>query len=88
MNERLAKIYSFTTGHCYEKVKLETKEMRKAIKEELGLSPVEENVIVLYDGEKDDKTHEFWKVLKIHLFKTYRVLYQMDLFLIKFRTKE
>ena len=48
-------------GHCYEKVKLETKEMQDAIKKELGLSPVEENVIVLYDGEKDDKTHEFWK---------------------------
>ncbi|XP_072758788.1 large ribosomal subunit protein bL32m [Anoplolepis gracilipes] len=48
-------------GHCYEKVKVETEEMKAAIKKELGLQPVEEDVIVLYDGEKDDKTHEFWK---------------------------
>lgn len=61
------KIYSFAIGHCYEKVKIETKEIRDAIIKELGLSPVEENVIVLYDGEKDDKSHEFWKVWKIYL---------------------
>ncbi|EFN76574.1 39S ribosomal protein L32, mitochondrial [Harpegnathos saltator] len=52
-------------GHCYEKVKLETKEMQDAIQKELGLSPVEENVIVLYDGEKDQKTDEFWKNQKV-----------------------
>lgn len=67
MKEKLTKIYSFAIGHCYEKVKIETKEIRDAIKKKLGLSPVEKNVIVLYDGEKDDKTHEFWKVLKIYL---------------------
>lgn len=39
--------------------------MQNAIQKELGLSPVEENVIVLYDGEKDQKTDEFWKVLKL-----------------------
>lgn len=48
-------------GHCYEKVKLETKEMQDAIQKELKLSPVEENVIVLYDGEKDAQTDKFWK---------------------------
>ncbi|KAL0104801.1 hypothetical protein PUN28_016442 [Cardiocondyla obscurior] len=52
-------------GHCYEKVKLETKEMQDAIQKELGLSPVEENVIVLYDGEKDSKTDNFWKKQRI-----------------------
>ncbi|XP_032666761.1 39S ribosomal protein L32, mitochondrial [Odontomachus brunneus] len=52
-------------GHCYEKVKLETKEMQDAIQKELKLSPVEENVIVLYDGEKDQKTDEFWKNQRI-----------------------
>lgn len=41
--------------------------MKDAIKKELGLSPVEKNVIVLYDGEKDDKNNDFWKVLKISL---------------------
>lgn len=49
-------------------MKLETKEIQEAIKKELGLQPVEENVIVLYDGEKDDKTYQFWKVLKIYLY--------------------
>ncbi|KAL6260089.1 39S ribosomal protein L32, mitochondrial [Pogonomyrmex barbatus] len=48
-------------GHCYERVKLETKKIQAAIQEELGLSPVEENVIILYDGEKDSKSDEFWK---------------------------
>ncbi|XP_011694038.1 PREDICTED: 39S ribosomal protein L32, mitochondrial [Wasmannia auropunctata] len=52
-------------GHCYEKVKLETKEMQDAIQKELGLSPVEENVIVLYDGERESKTDEFWKNQRI-----------------------
>ncbi|XP_018365923.1 PREDICTED: 39S ribosomal protein L32, mitochondrial [Trachymyrmex cornetzi] len=52
-------------GHCYEKVKLETKEMQDAIQKKLGLSPVEQNVIVLYDGEKDSKTHDFWKNQRI-----------------------
>lgn len=68
MNEEVSKTYSFAIGHCYEKVKLETKEIQEAIKKELGLSSVEKNVIILYDGEKDDKTHEFWKVLKIYLY--------------------
>ncbi|KYM97780.1 PREDICTED: 39S ribosomal protein L32, mitochondrial [Cyphomyrmex costatus] len=52
-------------GHCYEKVKLETKEMQDAIQKELGLNPVEQNVIVLYDGEKDSKTDKFWKNQRI-----------------------
>ncbi|GAB1866640.1 Large ribosomal subunit protein bL32m [Camponotus japonicus] len=52
-------------GHCYEKVKLETKEIQEAIQKELGLQPVEENVIVLYDGEKDDKTYQFWKSQRV-----------------------
>lgn len=40
--------------------------MQDAIQQELGLSPVEENVIVLYNGEKESKPDEFWKVLKIY----------------------
>lgn len=61
-------IYTFFyIGHCYEKVKIETKEMQQAIQKELGLSPVEKDVIVLYDGERDEKTDEFWKVLQIYL---------------------
>jgi len=60
-------ISNYHIGHCYEKVKLETKEMQDAIQKELGLSAVEENVIVLYDGEKESKTDDFWKVLKVYL---------------------
>ncbi|XP_077274109.1 mitochondrial ribosomal protein L32 [Temnothorax americanus] len=52
-------------GHCYEKVKLETKEMQDAIQKELGLRPVEQNVIVLYDGERESKTDDFWKNQRI-----------------------
>lgn len=57
-------------GNCYEKVKLETKEMQEAIQKELGLSPVEENVIVLYSGEKESRTDDFWKVLKVYALST------------------
>lgn len=31
----------------------ETKEMQKKIEEKLGLNPVEKEVVVLYDGERD-----------------------------------
>ncbi|KAL2735371.1 hypothetical protein V1478_003011 [Vespula squamosa] len=51
-------------GYCYEKVKIETQEMQDAIQEKLGLSPVEEDVIVIYEGE-NDKTEEFWKNQKV-----------------------
>lgn len=37
--------------------------MQKAIQNELGLSPVEKDVIVLYDGERDAQTNDFWKVI-------------------------
>lgn len=31
----------------------------------LGLSPVESEVVILYDGEKVDKSEEFWKGKRI-----------------------
>lgn len=40
--------------------------MQDAIQKELGLSPVEENVIVLYSGEKESRMDDFWKVLKVY----------------------
>ncbi|XP_076629959.1 mitochondrial ribosomal protein L32 [Colletes latitarsis] len=52
-------------GHCYEIVKQETLEMQTAIQQELGLSPVEQDVIVLYEGEKDKATKDFWKNQRI-----------------------
>ncbi|CAD7077551.1 unnamed protein product [Hermetia illucens] len=41
--------------HCYEKVKKETEEIQTKIQEELKLDPVEKDVVILYDGEKDDR---------------------------------
>lgn len=38
--------------------------MQDAIQQELELSPIEEDVIVIYEGEKDGKTDDFWKVLQ------------------------
>ncbi|XP_011875994.1 PREDICTED: 39S ribosomal protein L32, mitochondrial [Vollenhovia emeryi] len=52
-------------GHCYEKVKLETQEMQDAIQEGLGLNPVEKDVIVLYEGERNSETEKFWKNQRI-----------------------
>lgn len=42
----------FISAHCYNKVKAETTQMQEKIESELGLNPVEEEVVVLYDGEK------------------------------------
>lgn len=49
-------------GYCYEIVKKETKEIQKAIQDSLGLQPIEQDVIVLYEGEKEQLQDNFWKV--------------------------
>ncbi|XP_015522607.1 large ribosomal subunit protein bL32m [Neodiprion pinetum] len=51
--------------HCYDKVMGETKEMQTAIVNDLGLNPVEKDVIVLYDGEKSEEMVDYWKNKKI-----------------------
>lgn len=45
---------------CYKKVLDETKAMQEKIQEELKLEPVEKEVVVLYEGEKDEKPTEFF----------------------------
>ncbi|KAI4460031.1 39s ribosomal protein l32 mitochondrial [Holotrichia oblita] len=50
---------------CYKRVIDETKAMQDKIQEELKLSPVENEVVVLYDGEKDEKPSEFWEGKRI-----------------------
>lgn len=50
---RLGYLFQFVSGTCYERVKEETRAMQKIITEKLGLNPVDKEVIVLYDGEKD-----------------------------------
>lgn len=39
--------------------------MQDAIQNELGLSPVEKEVIVLYDGEKQQHPEEYWEGKRI-----------------------
>ncbi|OAD53903.1 39S ribosomal protein L32, mitochondrial [Eufriesea mexicana] len=52
-------------GYCYEIVKKETKEMQEAIQDSLKLDPVEQNVIVLYQGEREKLKDNFWKNQRI-----------------------
>lgn len=58
----LANLSVIVTATCYKKVMTETKEMQDAIVNDLGLNPVEKDVVVLYDGEKNDEMAEYWKV--------------------------
>ncbi|CAK9795838.1 39S ribosomal protein L32, mitochondrial [Anthophora plagiata] len=52
-------------GYCYEIVKKETQEMQEVIQSSLGLDPVEKDVIVLYEGEKEHLREDFWKNQRI-----------------------
>lgn len=52
-------------AHCYDKVRKETESIKDKIMEKLQLSPVESEVVVLYDGEKVDQSEEFWKGKRI-----------------------
>uniref|UniRef100_A0A6V7HR38 39S ribosomal protein L32, mitochondrial n=1 Tax=Bracon brevicornis TaxID=1563983 RepID=A0A6V7HR38_9HYME len=51
--------------HCYGRVKAETKEMQDAIEKNLGIEPVEKDVVVLYEGEKELKGADYWKGQRI-----------------------
>ncbi|XP_048512587.1 39S ribosomal protein L32, mitochondrial isoform X2 [Athalia rosae] len=51
--------------YCYTKVKLETQEMQDAIQASLDLSPVDKDVVVVYDGENSEKMKEYWKNKRI-----------------------
>nr|ABM55611.1 mitochondrial ribosomal protein L32-like protein [Maconellicoccus hirsutus] len=51
--------------NCYAKVKKETEEMQEAILKDLGLSPVEQDVVVLYEGEKETTPSEYWEGKRI-----------------------
>lgn len=52
-------------AHCYDKVRKETTLIKDKISNELKLDPVESEVVVLYDGEKVEKSEEFWKGKRI-----------------------
>ncbi|KAL0882478.1 hypothetical protein ABMA27_000947 [Loxostege sticticalis] len=53
-------------GNCYKKIESETKEIKAKIVEKLGSSPIDKEVIVLYEGENvPDQPQEFWKGKRI-----------------------
>nr|XP_018914969.1 PREDICTED: 39S ribosomal protein L32, mitochondrial [Bemisia tabaci] len=52
-------------GNCYAKVKKETESIKEKIEAELGLEPVEQEVIVLYKGEKEQQPSEYWQGKRI-----------------------
>lgn len=55
---------SFTIcGHCYAKVRDETKEMQEIAAKENKLSPVKAAVVFMYEGESNSS--DFWKGQKV-----------------------
>ncbi|KAL1375641.1 hypothetical protein pipiens_017384 [Culex pipiens pipiens] len=50
---------------CYGKVKAETEQMQEKIQAQLGLAPVDREVVVLYDRERDEQPAEFWQGKRI-----------------------
>ncbi|XP_055698434.1 39S ribosomal protein L32, mitochondrial [Phlebotomus papatasi] len=51
--------------HCYSRVKAETEAMQEEIQKELGLQPIDKDVIVLYEGEKLQGAPETWQGKRI-----------------------
>ncbi|XP_052749223.1 39S ribosomal protein L32, mitochondrial isoform X2 [Galleria mellonella] len=53
-------------GNCYKKVEMETNEIKEKIQEKLAKTPIDKDVIVLYEGENlPDQPNEFWKGKRI-----------------------
>jgi len=52
----------YVSANCYKRVKDETTELQEIIEKELGLKPIEQEVVVLYKGERTKKPEEFWNV--------------------------
>lgn len=52
-------------AHCYDKVRQETLAIKDKIMKKLRLSPVDSEVVVMYDGEKPEKSEELWKGKRI-----------------------
>nr|CAG4643619.1 EOG090X0IGM [Ilyocryptus agilis] len=51
--------------NCYEKVKTETSTMQEQMIKELGLNPIDKEVVILYDGEKQQHNDEFFQGKRI-----------------------
>lgn len=52
-------------GNCYSQVMEETKIMQEEIQNELKLEPVEKEVVVLYENEKQQQPDEYWEGKRI-----------------------
>jgi hypothetical protein len=52
----------FFSANCYSKVKAETTVLQEQMIQELGIKPVEKEVAILYQGEKNQFNDEFFKV--------------------------
>lgn len=52
-------------ANCYDKVRKETELMQEKIQQDLGLDPVDKEIIVLYDGEKGEQPNEYWNGKRI-----------------------
>ncbi|KXJ82529.1 large ribosomal subunit protein bL32m [Aedes albopictus] len=50
---------------CYKKVREETEHIQTKIQAKLGLEPVDKEVVVLYDRERDEQPEEFWQGKRI-----------------------
>lgn len=56
-------MYVFILANCYKRVKDETTEFQEVIEKELALEPIEQEVVVLYKGERTKQpVEEYWKV--------------------------
>lgn len=63
---RIASIYYLNvSAHCYDKVRKETELMQEKIQQDLGLDPVDKEIIVLYDGENGEQPNEYWNGKRI-----------------------
>lgn len=51
--------------HCYDKVRKETAAIKDKILAKLHLTPIDSEVVVLYDGEKAEKPEEFFRGKRI-----------------------
>jgi hypothetical protein len=53
---------SLFSANCYSKVKAETTILQEQMIKELGINPVEKEVAIVYQGEKNQFNDEFFKV--------------------------
>ena len=53
----------FISANCYAKIKAETTVIQEQMVKEQGLSPIDKEVVIMYDGEKQQHDDEFFQVV-------------------------